>query len=151
AQALGRSRGGFSTKIHVSTDGLDNLLRFALTGGQRHDITQAEALCEGWTCQYVIAERTYDAAAFLQRIAECDATPVIPPRPNRLEPREYDAHLLYRSAISSNASSASSSITGASFHALRSSLVATSASSTSLAHSFGCAKCQHNLVTRPVW
>jgi hypothetical protein len=26
-QALGRSRGGFSTKIHVSTDGLGNPLR----------------------------------------------------------------------------------------------------------------------------
>ena len=42
AQALGRSRGGFSTKIHVSVDGLGNPLRFILTGGQQHDITQAE-------------------------------------------------------------------------------------------------------------
>ena len=30
AQALGRSRGGFSTKIHVSVDGLGNPLRFIL-------------------------------------------------------------------------------------------------------------------------
>ena len=67
---LGRSRDGFSTKIHVSTDGLGNSLRFALTGDQRHDITRAEALCEGWTCQYVIADRACDTAAFLQRIAE---------------------------------------------------------------------------------
>ena len=44
AQALGRSRGGFSTKIHVSVDGLGNPLRFILTGGQQHDITQAEEL-----------------------------------------------------------------------------------------------------------
>jgi hypothetical protein len=43
-QALGRGRGGFSTKIHVSVDALGNPLRFRLTGGQRHDITQAEAL-----------------------------------------------------------------------------------------------------------
>ena len=35
AQALGRSRGGFSTKIHVSVDGLGNPLRFILTGGQQ--------------------------------------------------------------------------------------------------------------------
>ena len=39
AQALGRSRGGFSTKVHVSVDGLGNPLRFILTGGQQHDIT----------------------------------------------------------------------------------------------------------------
>ena len=32
AQALGRSRGGFSIKIHVSVDGLGNPLRFILTG-----------------------------------------------------------------------------------------------------------------------
>ena len=30
------------TKIHVSVDGLGNPLRFILTGGQQHDITQAE-------------------------------------------------------------------------------------------------------------
>jgi transposase len=30
-QALGRSRGGFSTKIHVSVDGLGNPLRLILT------------------------------------------------------------------------------------------------------------------------
>ena len=41
AQALGRSRGGFSTKIHVSVDALGNPLRYKLTGGQTHDITQA--------------------------------------------------------------------------------------------------------------
>jgi transposase len=44
AQALGRSRGGFSTKIHISVDALGNPLRFRLTAGQRHDITQAEPL-----------------------------------------------------------------------------------------------------------
>ena len=48
AQALGRSRGGFSTKIHVSVDGLGNPLRFILTGGQQHDITQAEELIAGY-------------------------------------------------------------------------------------------------------
>ena len=33
SQALGRNRGGFSTKIHVSVDGLGNPLRFILTLG----------------------------------------------------------------------------------------------------------------------
>lgn len=44
AQALGRSRGGFSTKVHASVDALGNPLRFILTAGQEADITQAEAL-----------------------------------------------------------------------------------------------------------
>ena len=40
SQALGRSRGGFTTKIHVVVDGLGNPLRFTLTAGQVHDVTQ---------------------------------------------------------------------------------------------------------------
>ena len=52
AQALGRSRGGFSTKIHVSVDGLGNPLRFILTGGQQHDITQAEELIAGYAGEH---------------------------------------------------------------------------------------------------
>jgi len=33
-QAVGRSRGGFSTKIHVNVDALGNPLRYLLTAGQ---------------------------------------------------------------------------------------------------------------------
>jgi len=52
AQALGRSRGGFSTKIHGNVDALGNPLRFTLTGGQCHDITQAEALIAGYYAEF---------------------------------------------------------------------------------------------------
>jgi transposase len=37
--ALGRSRGGFSTKIHLVCDGLGNPLHFELTAGQAHETT----------------------------------------------------------------------------------------------------------------
>src|SRR3712207_2217443 len=40
-QALGRSRGGFSTKLHLLVDGLGNVLRVHLTGGQCHDSPHA--------------------------------------------------------------------------------------------------------------
>jgi len=45
-QNLGRSRGRFSTKVQVAWDTSGNAVRFILTGGQRNDITQAEALIE---------------------------------------------------------------------------------------------------------
>ena len=93
SQALGRSRGGFSTKIHASVDALGNPLRFRLTGGQRHDITQAEDLLADFEFERVIADRSYDSEAFLIQIAEKAAEAVIPPRKNRKEPREYDSHL----------------------------------------------------------
>lgn len=90
AQSLGRSRGGFSTKVHVSVDALGNPLRFTLTGGQRHDITQAEALTTGFECEYVIGDRGYDADDFRQFLLEQGMTPVIPPRGNRKQPAAYD-------------------------------------------------------------
>ena len=66
AQALGRSRGGFSTKVHVSVDALGNPLRFILTGGQQHDITQADALIADYAGEYVIADKGYDSQEFRQ-------------------------------------------------------------------------------------
>lgn len=45
-EALGRSRGGFSTKIHVLTDALGLPLDFVLTAGQASDIGQAGTLLE---------------------------------------------------------------------------------------------------------
>lgn len=92
-QALGRSRGGFSTKIHISVDGLGNPLRFRLTGGQRHDITQAPALIEGLSADYVIADKAYDAADFLDLVFKSGAESVIPSTPRRNEQREHDRHL----------------------------------------------------------
>ena len=93
AQALGRSRGGFSTKIHVSVDSLGNPLRFILTGGQQHDITQAEGLIAGYAGEHVLADQGYDAQEFRQHILELGMMPVIPPRSNRKEPADYDRHL----------------------------------------------------------
>ncbi len=92
-QALGRSRGGFTTKIHISVDALGNPLRVRLSAGQRHDITQAPALTEGFAFEHLIADGSYDADDFIDRIVAQQALPVIPSRANRRQPRDYDAHL----------------------------------------------------------
>ncbi len=93
SQALGRSRGGFSTKIHIAVDSLGHPLRFMLTAGQRHDITCAEALISGYSSEYVIADTSYDSMAFIESITQSGAVPVIPPRANRRDSRTYDVHL----------------------------------------------------------
>ena len=93
AQALGRSRGGFSTKIHANVDGLGNPLRFRLTGGQRHDITQAEGLISGLEFDRLIADRSYDSDHFVHILRKKKAEAVIPCRKNRKVQREYDQHL----------------------------------------------------------
>jgi transposase len=89
-QALGRSRGGFSTKIHVTVDGLGNPLRLYLTAGQRHDIIKAHDLIVGLDFDFVLADRSYGARDFLDEIAASGAEAVIPPKRNAKEPREYD-------------------------------------------------------------
>ena len=72
---------------------MGNPLRFRLTGGQNHDITQAAELVDGYQSEYVIADTAYDAQAFLELIENQGAIAVIPPRKNRRETREYDKHL----------------------------------------------------------
>src|SRR5258707_15107704 len=49
-QAIGKSRGGLTTKIGALVDALGNLVRFVLLPGQRHDITRFDALMAGITC-----------------------------------------------------------------------------------------------------
>ena len=41
-QAIGRSRGGLSTKIHALVDALGNPIGFFLTGGEAHDLVGAD-------------------------------------------------------------------------------------------------------------
>lgn len=95
SQSLGRSRGGFSTKVHVSVDGLGNPLRFILTGRQSHDITQGPALIAGYTFDQAIGDRGYDSDDFRREVLESGGFSVIPPRAKRKEARPYDK-CLYR-------------------------------------------------------
>ena len=74
-------------------DALGNPLRFLLTAGPRHDITQTAALIEGISFEVLIADASYDAAAFIALIKAQEAQTVLPPRKNRHEQRGYDAHL----------------------------------------------------------
>ena len=68
-------------------------MRFRLTGGQEHDVTQAEQLIDGLDSEYVIADRAYDSTRFYESIIGSGAVPVIPPRSNRRAPHSYDEYL----------------------------------------------------------
>jgi transposase len=93
SQALGRSRGGFSTKIHIAVDALGNPLRLLLTAGQRHDSPQAGALIEGYEPLALIADKGYDSGPLIESIRARGIEAVIPPKKNRLVQRVYDRHL----------------------------------------------------------
>src|SRR4051812_49557712 len=91
AQGLGRSRGGFSTKIHVLTDALGNPLKFRLTSGAAGDNPQAIPLLEGVAADEVLADRGYDADKTIAYIEdEMHAVATIPPKKSRVAPRTCD-------------------------------------------------------------
>lgn len=80
-------------KVHTTGDALGNPVRVLLTPGQRHDITQAEALIDGFETEAVLGDKGYDANDLVAQIAEAGAAVVIPPRKNRVEARDYDRNL----------------------------------------------------------
>ena len=57
------------------------------------DICEAPALIEGVPAQAVVADKGYDADAFVRRIEAQGAQAVIPPRSNRIEQRGFDRHV----------------------------------------------------------
>jgi transposase len=89
-QALGRSVGGFGTKVHGRFNGLGLPTQFLLTPGQTADITHADALLEGVECEVVIADKAFDKQELVDAIETGGAEAVIPSRKNRVEPREID-------------------------------------------------------------
>ena len=64
-QALGRSRGGFTSKLHAQVDALGNPVSFFLTGGECADISVAPQLLEGVRDCTVIADKGYDSEPLL--------------------------------------------------------------------------------------
>ena len=67
-------------------------MRFRLTGGQEHDVTQAGTHIR-IESEYVIADRAYDSQHFRESVIGSGAIPVIPPRSNRRERHSYDEYL----------------------------------------------------------
>jgi transposase len=76
----------------MAVDALGNPLRWQLTGGEVHDITQAPGLIAGFDAQQVIADKGYYSGAFIACIATAGAQAVIPPRKTRRDQRAYDRH-----------------------------------------------------------
>ena len=90
---LGRSKGGFTSKIHAKVDALGNPLKFIITPGQRNEITQAEALIADSRDCYVLGDKGYDSAKFRQLLRSKNCNDIIPSRSNAKSPHEYDEHI----------------------------------------------------------
>jgi transposase len=95
--ALGRSRGGLSTKIHLVAVDERTALAMSLSAGQANDAPPgerlvAEVVTPDAQIQALCADRAYDSDSLRAELAAAP-TPkqaVIPPRANRRVPYAYD-------------------------------------------------------------
>lgn len=90
---LGRSRGGFTTKIHTLTEALGNPLKFIVAPGQSSDIAYANELIGSIKGEYGIGDRGYDSDVLRHDFIKNGIIPVIPYRSNRKNPCAYDKHI----------------------------------------------------------
>jgi transposase len=98
-QALGRSRGGFSTKIHLKTDLDGNPLDFHLTGGEASDSTQFETSLDigpDIRPRVAVTDKGYDSQANRAAAQARGITPVIPRRQNSKQRGRFFPKRLYK-------------------------------------------------------
>lgn len=79
SQAIGKSRGGNTTKIHLSVDSAGLPIHFELSGGEVHDVVHAQSLITNSpSSSWVIADKGYDSEALRKQIAEQGGTAEYP-------------------------------------------------------------------------
>lgn len=89
-QAIGRSRGGLTTKIVALVDALGNLVRFVLLPGQRHDSVGVAPLLTDLDFAALLADKAFDSDGFRTELDNRGAVAVIPPKANRVTPIPCD-------------------------------------------------------------
>ncbi|WP_306891567.1 IS5 family transposase [Ancylobacter amanitiformis] len=83
-QAIGRSRGGRTTKIHALTDRKCRPIAFLLTGGQVADCTAGSVLLKQMPAARILhGDKGYDSNAIRRQVEENGTMPNIPPKANR--------------------------------------------------------------------
>ena len=89
-QAIGRSRGGLTTKIVALVDALGNLVRFVLLPGQRHDTIGVPPLIEGVAFGALLGDRAFDVDWLRAELDARGAAAVIPPEAGRKARFDFD-------------------------------------------------------------
>lgn len=101
-EALGRSRGGLSTKIHVRAEGLGKPVTFTLTGGEVHDSMAFTALMgAGWIRRVgrgrprlkpdrLAADKAYSSGVIRRALRRRGIQPVIPTKSNERPEPTFD-------------------------------------------------------------
>lgn len=94
ANAIARSGGGLSTKIHMACDALGYPLGFILTGANVSDYDQCKPLLESCLKKGSLAlmDKGYDSDSIRSSVHALGGVCVIAPRSNRIVKPEFDEH-----------------------------------------------------------
>ena len=99
-QAIGRSRGGWTTKIHIVAADARTAITFSLSPGQAHDAPEGRKLLNRLGQQHdspsLIMDRAYEGDETRQLALALGYEPVVPPLRTRVEPWEYDREMYKR-------------------------------------------------------
>ncbi|WOH75735.1 IS5 family transposase [Bradyrhizobium sp. NDS-1] len=89
-QTIGKSKGGWTTKILALTDALGNLVRFILLPGHRFDTVGVAPLIKDIEFGGLIADKAFDSNWIIEDLNERRAKIVISQHPRRAKPLDID-------------------------------------------------------------
>lgn len=85
-EAIGRSRAGHTSKIHLAVDAHGLPVAFRLTGGNVNDSTEAPCLIAQLPSgEAIVADKGYDSERIREQIEDQGARPVIPRKRNSIK------------------------------------------------------------------
>ena len=96
-QAIGKSRGGWNTKIHMVAADARTAITFSLSAGNDHDAPQGRLLLEDLGPMPeglpLLMDKAYEGDETRQLVLDLGMVPVVPPKSNRLNPWSYNEEL----------------------------------------------------------
>ena len=99
-QSIGKSRGGWTTKIHMVAANARTAVTFSLSPGQAGDAPEGRALLKRLGPPdrplYLLMDKAYEGNETRQLALDLGFTPVVPPLRTRISPWEYDREMYKR-------------------------------------------------------
>ena len=96
-QSVGRTRGGWNTKLHMVAASDRDGVRFSLSAGTCGDAPEGRALLQQLGPVdhpvYLLMDRAYEGDETRELAVELGYIPVVPPKSNRKNPWNYDKQL----------------------------------------------------------
>src|SRR5438132_5128412 len=99
-QAIGKSRGGWNTKVHLVAANARTAITFSLSPGQAHDAREGRALLRQLGApnrpMHLLMDRAYEGNETRQLALDLGFIPVVPPKQNRVTAWEYNRAMYKR-------------------------------------------------------